>query len=104
MSKEREPWVPLPEFATRLAEAMRAAGFNADGLAERVQELGVTCTRQHIDRLREGSSSNPSARLVHAISVACSVDVTYFFVQQVPASTRRSLLDRSRGTGFGSGP
>ncbi len=101
-----EQWDALPDFDLRLAEAMRAAGLNAEQLAARVQAIGVTCNRQHVNRLREGTSRNPSARLVHAFATVCDVDLDYFFVQKVPPAVRRRLLDRIRlhGTAANEGP
>lgn len=99
---QREQFEALPDFPTRLAEAMRAAGVTAESLAERVSELGVGCKRQHVNRMREGSSVNPSARLVHAIAVACEVDLDFFFVRQLSADTRRELYNRQQKRAAGT--
>lgn len=93
---ELEEFEALPDFPIRLAEAMRAGGLTAEALANKVEGLGVACNRQHVNRMREGSSVNPSARLVHAITVACELELDFFFVGHLSAGTRQELYTRQQ--------
>ena len=85
MMSEVGQWTPLPDFSSRLNELMQACGFSASTLQSALADAGVECTAQHLNRLSEGSSNNPSAKLLGGIARVCDVDVRWWFDQDIRA-------------------
>lgn len=83
MMSQCAEWSPLPDFPSRLNELMQACGYSASTLQSALAQVGVQCTAQHLNRLSDGSSDNPSAKLLGGIAVVCEVDVRWFFAQDI---------------------
>lgn len=84
----------IPHLAARLEHLFqtvpRRDGTRKYSNARAADELtasGVAVTGHYLRMLRNGERTNPSAKLLHALSVLFEVPMDYFFDDQVAART-----------------
>ena len=90
MNTEAHAWDLLPDFGSRLQDALDHAGLTAVALASALSQLGLHTSPKYIANLcrsapqkrtedRVQPKANPTILLVSATATACDVPVDWFF-------------------------
>lgn len=83
----------MPNLTERLNQLIEVGPYRSNAeLVQALRQVGADITPAYISILRSGKQTNPSARVLHALSLAFDVDPGFWFDAEVVTSELERLM------------